>query len=108
MNKAKSKKNKQTSQMWGGRFKKDSSEIMKIINASIRFDKKLAFHDIALSKAHSDMLCNNNIISNTENKKIQFNFKIENFKIPLEITNDLIQNLINVKKNDEPPEHMYM
>ena len=56
MNKAKSKKNKQTSQIWGGRFKKDSSEIMKIINASIWFDKKLAFHDIALSKAHSNML----------------------------------------------------
>jgi len=58
MNKAKSKKNKQTSHIWGGRFKKDSSEIMKIINASIWFDKKLAFHDIALSKVHSNMLWN--------------------------------------------------
>ena len=46
MNKAKSKKNKQTSHIWGGRFKKDSSEIMKIINASIWFDKKLAFYNI--------------------------------------------------------------
>ena len=71
MNKAKSKKNKQTSQIWGGRFKKDPSEIMKIINASIWFDKKLAFHDIALSKAHSNMLSNNNIITSSENKKIQ-------------------------------------
>ena len=56
MNKAKSKKNKQTSKIWGGRFKKDSSEIMKSINASIWFDKRLAMHDISLSKAHSDML----------------------------------------------------
>ena len=71
MNKAKSKKNKQTSQMWGGRFKKDSSEIMKTINASIWFDKKLAFNDIDLSKAHSDMLCSNGIILNADNRKIQ-------------------------------------
>ena len=71
MNKAKSKKNKQTSQMWGGRFKKDSSEIMKTINASIWFDKKLAFNDIDLSKAHSDMLYSNGIILNADNKKIQ-------------------------------------
>ena len=41
MNKAKPKKNKQTSKIWGGRFQKDSSEIMKTINASIWFDKKL-------------------------------------------------------------------
>ena len=47
-------------------------------------------------------------LSNAENKKIKFNFKIDNFKIPLEITNELIQNLLNMKKNDGPPEHMYM
>ena len=47
-------------------------------------------------------------LSNAENKKIEFNIKIDNFKIPLEITNDLIHNLLNVKKNDGPPEHMYM
>ena len=44
---------------------------MKTINASIWFDKKLAFNDIDLSKAHSDMLCNNGIILNADNKKIQ-------------------------------------
>ena len=71
MNKAKTKKNKQTSKIWGGRFKKDSSEIMKSINASIWFDKRLAFHDISLSKAHADMLFNKGIIANAENRKIQ-------------------------------------
>ena len=71
MNKAKTKKNKQTSKIWGGRFKKDSSEIMKSINASIWFDKRLAFHDISLSKAHADMLFSKGIIANAENRKIQ-------------------------------------
>ncbi|MBT4109513.1 MAG: argininosuccinate lyase, partial [Pelagibacterales bacterium] len=84
MNKAKSKKNKQTSHIWGGRFKKDSSEIMKIINASIWFDKKLAFHDIALSKVHSNMLWNKGIILNKENKKIQKGLSI----IEKEISNN--------------------
>ena len=71
MNKAKIKKNKQTSKIWGGRFKQDSSETMKSINASIWFDKRLAFHDISLSKAHADMLFNKGIIANAENRKIQ-------------------------------------
>ena len=71
MNKAKTKKNKQTSKIWGGRFKKDSSEIMKSINASIWFDKRLAFHDISLSKVHADMLFSKGIIANAENRKIQ-------------------------------------
>ncbi|MBT3939965.1 MAG: argininosuccinate lyase, partial [Pelagibacterales bacterium] len=84
MNKAKSIKNKQTSHIWGGRFKKNSSEMMKIINASIWFDKKLAFHDIALSKVHSDMLCNKGIILNKENKQIQKGLSI----IEKEISNN--------------------
>ena len=84
MNKAKSKKNKQTSHIWGGRFKKDSSDMMKIINASIWFDQKLAFHDIALSKVHSNMLCNKGIILNKENKKIQKGLSI----IEKEISNN--------------------
>lgn len=71
MNKSKSKKNKQTSSVWGGRFKNDSSQIMKTINASIWFDKRLAFHDIMLSKEHSNMLYKKKIISYKENNKIQ-------------------------------------
>ena len=71
MNKAKSKKNKQTSSIWGGRFKKDSSEIMKNINASIWFDKRLALHDILLSKEHSNMLYKQKIISYKENRLIK-------------------------------------
>ena len=70
MNKVKSNKNK-ASQIWGGRFKKDSSKIMKEINSSIGFDKRLAIHDIQLSRIHSNMLAKNKIILKSENKNIQ-------------------------------------
>ena len=70
MNKVKSNKNK-ASQIWGGRFKKDSSKLMKEINSSINFDKRLAMHDIQLSRVHSNMLAQNKIILKSENKKIQ-------------------------------------
>ena len=84
MNKSKSKKNKQTSSIWGGRFIKDSSEIMKNINASIWFDNRLAFHDIVLSKEHSNMLYKQKIISHKENRMIQKGLK----QIESEMIND--------------------
>jgi argininosuccinate lyase len=87
MNKSKPKKNKQTSSIWGGRFKKDSSEIMKTINASIWFDKRLAFHDISLSKEHSNMLSKQDIISSKENRMIQKGLN----KIEKEITQNKFQ-----------------
>ena len=84
MNKSKSKKNKQTSSIWGGRFIKDSSEIVKNINASIWFDNRLAFHDIVLSKEHSNMLYKQKIISHKENRMIQKGLK----QIESEMIND--------------------
>ena len=84
MNKSKSKKNKQTSSIWGGRFIKDSSEIMKNINASIWFDNRLAFHDIVLSKEHSNMLYKQKNISHNENRIIQKGLK----QIESEMIND--------------------
>lgn len=49
--------------MWGGRFSARPSDIMQAINASIGFDQKLAAEDIAGSKAHSDMLAKQGIIT---------------------------------------------
>ena len=49
--------------MWGGRFSAEPSAIMQAINASIGFDRKLASEDIAGSKAHSDMLAKQGIIT---------------------------------------------
>ncbi len=56
--------------MWGGRFDDDPSYIMQKINASIEFDKKLAFHDIKGSKVHVNMLFQKKIIKKNVFKKI--------------------------------------
>ena len=71
MSKAKDKLNKKTSKIWGGRFSRNSSSIMRDFNASISFDKRLCFYDLELSKAHSRMLSNRKIVSPAEDKKIQ-------------------------------------
>lgn len=57
--------------MWGGRFGAGPSDIMREINASIPFDKRLWREDIAGSKAHADMLAANGIISDADNAAIQ-------------------------------------
>ena len=49
--------------LWGGRFTGGPAEIMRRINASIDFDKRLYAEDIAGSKAHCAMLVAQNILS---------------------------------------------
>ncbi len=49
--------------MWGGRFSASPGELMQAINVSIGFDRRLAEQDIAGSKAHSDMLAAQGIIT---------------------------------------------
>ena len=49
--------------LWGGRFTGGSAEIMRRINASIEFDKRLYREDIAGSKAHCAMLVAQDILS---------------------------------------------
>ena len=48
---------------WGGRFTGSPAEIMRRINASIDFDKRLYAEDIAGSKAHCAMLVAQSILS---------------------------------------------
>ncbi|HQS12606.1 MAG: argininosuccinate lyase [Sphingomonadales bacterium 35-56-22] len=57
--------------MWGGRFGEGPGVIMREINASIPFDKRLWQEDIAGSKAHADMLAANGIITVADNAAIQ-------------------------------------
>jgi argininosuccinate lyase len=57
--------------MWGGRFGEGPGDIMREINASIPFDKRLWQEDIAGSKAHADMLAASGIISGEDNAAIQ-------------------------------------
>src|SRR6202035_6169105 len=49
--------------MWGGRFAGGPAAIMRRINASIDFDKRLYAEDIAGSQAHCAMLVAQNILS---------------------------------------------
>ncbi len=67
--KKKLKKSGATS-LWGGRFDNDTSKLMRKINSSISFDKKLYKHDILGSKCHIKMLAKCNIITNYESIKL--------------------------------------
>jgi argininosuccinate lyase len=49
--------------MWGGRFAEGPAAVMREINASIPFDKRMWRQDIAGSKAHVAMLAKQGIVS---------------------------------------------
>ncbi len=56
--------------MWGGRFSAQPSDIMRMINASVGFDQRLAHQDIAGSKAHATMLAAQGIITTDDRDAI--------------------------------------
>lgn len=57
--------------LWGGRFTKETNELVNNFNASISFDQKFYKHDIIGSIAHAKMLGAKGIISKEECKQIQ-------------------------------------
>ena len=61
----------QMAQLWGGRFEKETDELVYAFNASISFDKKLYKQDIAGSKVHARMLAKQGIITAEDEKAIQ-------------------------------------
>ena len=56
--------------MWGGRFAEGPAAVMREINASIPFDKRLWRQDIAGSKAHVAMLGTQGIVSEADSVTI--------------------------------------
>ncbi|TNE37832.1 MAG: argininosuccinate lyase [Sphingomonadales bacterium] len=56
--------------MWGGRFAEGPAAVMREINASIPFDKRLWKQDIAGSKAHVAMLATRGIVSGEDAQAI--------------------------------------
>ena len=56
--------------MWGGRFAEGPASVMREINASIPFDKRLWTQDIAGSKAHVAMLAVRGIVSGEDAQAI--------------------------------------
>jgi argininosuccinate lyase len=59
-----------TNKMWGGRFEGGPAAAMQDITPSIDFDKRLASHDIAGSRAHARMLAAQKIISDADRDAI--------------------------------------
>ena len=57
--------------MWGGRFAEGPSALMREINASIAFDKRLWRQDIAASKAHAAMLAAQGIVDQEDADAIE-------------------------------------
>ena len=74
--KEKPKNTKQSSNIWGGRFKGTPSDLMGKINASISFDKRLYSEDIEGSLAHIKMLKKQKIITKDDHEKISRGLKV--------------------------------
>ena len=62
---------KEINPLWGGRFEKSSSDLLKKINNSISFDYRLALQDIKVSEAYCEALFKAKIISGIDKKKIK-------------------------------------
>lgn len=56
--------------LWGGRFTKETNELVNNFNASISFDQRFYKQDIEGSIAHVSMLAKQNIISQEEKEEI--------------------------------------
>ena len=56
--------------MWGGRFTQGPDDVMRAINASLSFDKRLWRQDIAASKAHVAMLGAQGILTTADTATI--------------------------------------
>ncbi len=57
-------------QLWGGRFTKETDQLVYDFNASIGFDQKLLHEDIAGSIAHVTMLAKQDIVTQAERDSI--------------------------------------
>lgn len=53
-------------QLWGGRFTGKTDELMEKFNASLKFDKRMAKHDIMGSKAYAKAIAQQGLLTNTE------------------------------------------
>ncbi len=57
-------------QLWGGRFTKETDQLVYVFNASLGFDQKLLHEDIAGSIAHVTMLAKQGIVTEEERDSI--------------------------------------
>lgn len=57
-------------QLWGGRFTKQTDQLVFDFNASITFDKRLFHEDVTGSIVHATMLAKQRILTEEERKSI--------------------------------------
>ncbi len=57
-------------QLWGGRFTKETNQLVYNFNASISFDQKFYVQDITGSMAHVKMLAKQGILTEEEKEQI--------------------------------------
>ena len=57
--------------LWGGRFQKETSQMMDDFHSSISFDQRLFAQDIRGSMAHARMLCRQGILSAADEQASQ-------------------------------------
>ena len=57
-------------QLWGGRFTKQTDQLVFDFNASITFDKRLFHEDVTGSIVHATMLAKQGILTEEEKKSI--------------------------------------
>lgn len=92
--------------LWGGRFKKETHQLVNEFNSSLKFDRRLYHYDIAGSIAHAKMLARTGIISREEGEKIISGLKmveadIEAGKIPFDNTFEDIHTLVEKHLTDK-------
>ena len=58
-------------QLWGGRFTKETDQLVYRFNASIDFDRKFYRQDIKGSMAHVKMLAKQQILTEEERDQIR-------------------------------------
>ena len=76
-------------QLWGGRFTKETDQMVYDFNASIRFDKRLFKQDVEGSIAHVTMLAKQGILTDAEKEAIIAGLKgikedVENGTLPID------------------------
>ena len=59
-------------QLWGGRFTKETDQLVYNFNASISFDKRFYEQDIRGSIAHVTMLAKQGILTEDEKKPVSY------------------------------------
>ena len=62
-------------QLWGGRFTKETDQLVYNFNASLGFDQKLYKQDITGSMAHAAMLAKQGILTEQEKEEIHDGLK---------------------------------